>query len=814
MRTHEKALANALQLRRQAAKPALTDPVSADTSTVQVSGLQNPTLASSTTSALAAAFSLGALKFTSHTIKPAKLTLTPHHLFYLLSRFEEIGIAVGPMNIRLENLNAENSPGNYVSFLGHSQRSKGRSDRDSIHSVSSVRSVVSGISSLWSTLGLSASSNASRTEKAKAQLQIDLKYLYSAFTKIPCLRLCPDHKARLISGYEEFPFDSAVPLWAFKNLSALEICDVDFRQFYGWDKLAEQLRSLTLKRAGVEDPNDLLVGIVLDDMDKRRRRSHKSQHSPTPGWPPPSPTLRQTEMVRTRSAPGSPVVDTKLGQSASPRNSLYLRGYTEVLPTRTRPHSRTKSISPTRPSSSRQSSSYHHIRGSGKVRRSASGSSNSSEHSLSATSRNRSSSNLLSLNILPASKWRFLKHLSLTDNSLTYMAASSLSPLADTLHALDLSSNLFTEVPDCLASLTALRALNLSNCMIGSLHSLAKNPIPAISALNLRSNRLASLAGIERLLSLERLDIRNNKLTDSTEIARLTNIPDIREVWVQGNPFVKTHSNYRITIFNLFRGSPGYTDDIVIDNTGPGYNERRQLRDRVVETPDSIPIVKPVPVEVEPTPTTAFGSLPADSFRDIDSAMESPVPRVTPSEIAIGSNRRRRGPRRRIVDLALDDSATINIASSPIVTPARKPQVAFAEVNEASFVGANDYFLGTKPELIDPVENRTIESPSQLPEPAIPLSPSSPLTLLPTQTQNSPITTDSRPPVATGDSYRRKVEALKDEFGSRWLSVLSEEGWNGPATNAREVDAAVPRMGHDRPEMRNLGVVGGGRTLG
>ena len=817
MRTHEKALANALQLRRQAANPSLVDSASADTSTVQVSGLQNPTLASSTTSALAAAFSLGALKFTSHTIKPAKLTLTSHHLFYLLSRFEEIGIAVGPMNVRLENLNADNSPGNYVSFLGHSQRSKGRSDRDSVHSVSSVRSVVSGISSLWSTLGLSASNNAARTEKAKAQVQIDLKYLYSAFTKIPCLRLCPDRKARLISGYEEFPFDSAVPLWAFKNLSALEISDVDFRQFYGWDKLAEQLRSLTLKRAGIEDPDDLLVGIVLDDMDKRRRRSYKSQHSPTPGWPPPSPTMRQSEMVRTHSAPGSPVVDTRLGQSASPRNSLYLRSDTEVMPPRARPHSRTKSTSPTRPSSSRQSSSYRHVRGGGKVRRSVSGSSNSSEHSLSAPSRNRSSSNLLSLNILPASKWRFLRHLSLSDNSLTYMAASSLSPLANTLHALDLSLNLFTEVPDCLSSLTALRALNLSNCMIESLHSLAKNPIPAISALNLRSNRLASLAGIERLLSLERLDLRYNKLSDSTEIARLTSTPDIREIWVYGNPFVKTQVNYRITIFNLFRGSPGYTDDIVIDNAGPGYSERRQLRDRVAETSGSVPIVKPVPVDVEPIPTTSFGSLPPDPFHDNDSVIDSPNPstsRITTGDIAISSSRRKRGPRRRLVDLALDDSATANVASSPIVTPPRKPQVAFAEVNESSFIGATDYSPRTKSELINSDENRTIELPSELPEPAIPLSPSSSLTLFPTQVQNSPVTTSSRPPIVTGDSYRRKVEALKEEFGNRWLSVLSEEGWNGPATDAREVDAGVPRMRHERPEMRNLGVVGGGRTLG
>ena len=214
-----------------------------------------------------------------------------------------MGIPVGPMNVRLENIHAEASPANYVSFLSQSQMSQGRSERDSIHSVSSVRSVMSGMSNLWSGLGIGPSTSAAKTEKAKVQLSIDLKYLYSAFTKIPCLRLSPDRKARLIRGYEEFPFDTAVPLLAFKNVSALEICDVDFRQFYGWDKLAEQLRSLTVKRSNVDDPTDLFINIVLDDMDKRRRRSSKAQSLP---WPT-SPSLRFADVGRANSTPSSPM---------------------------------------------------------------------------------------------------------------------------------------------------------------------------------------------------------------------------------------------------------------------------------------------------------------------------------------------------------------------------------------------------------------------------------------------------------------------------------------------------------------------------
>ena len=146
------------------------------------------------------------------------------------------------MNVRLENIHADHASSNYVSFLTQATRPTGRrgSDQDSIHSVSSVRSVVSGISSMWS--GFSLSHSTAKEEKRKAAELEDLRYLYSAFTKIPCLKLALDHRIRRIAGYEEFPFDSAVPVYVFKNLSTLEIADTDFRQVFGWDRLAEQLR--------------------------------------------------------------------------------------------------------------------------------------------------------------------------------------------------------------------------------------------------------------------------------------------------------------------------------------------------------------------------------------------------------------------------------------------------------------------------------------------------------------------------------------------------------------------------------------------
>ena len=763
VRTHEKALANVLQLRSQTPKNGQASVATGEAPSTHINGYQASAPSSSTSNALAAALSLGTLNFTSQRLKPAKLTLTSHHLFYLLSRIEEMGIPVGPMNVRLENIHAEASPANYVSFLGQSQMSRGRSDRDSIHSVSSVRSVMSGMSNLWSGFGLGNSTTAARTEKAKAQLLIDLKYLYSAFTKIPCLRLSPDRKAHLIEGWEEFPFDTAVPLLAFKNVSALEICDVDFRQFYGWDKMAEQLRSLTLRRSNVDDPTDLFVNVVLDDMDKRRRRSSRAQLP----WPT-SPSLRPNNAGRPYSTPSSPMAEYKLGQS--PKKSLHLQQDSDVLISQ-RQRSRTKSASPSRPSASRQV----------KIKRSGSGSSNSSIHSLKT----------FPTGILPASKWRFLRHLSLADNSLTSVTSSSLAPLSNNLLSLDLSSNLIVEIPEALSILTSLRALNLSNCMIESLHSLRRNPLPAITALNLRANRLVSIAGIERLLCLERLDLRDNRLQDPIEIARLTGIPDMHEIWVLRNPFVKSHSNYRVQIFNLFRNTLGYSEDIMIDASAPGYTERRNLRDRVIE-PEGNPIVQAIPLEpASNLLAQTQGTKELSNGADGPEA-QWPSPLTTQSELEVGPGRPRKSQRRRVVELAGESSLANQRIQSEIPHNVTRQNAATDNMSLGSKHGL-DSTLQVRPEMQSPQQQQCrIADSAGLSHPDV----SDKVRSLVSEIQRLNLNVN-------GEAYRQKIESLKNEVGSNWLSVLTEEGWN---------------QHHMKPEVpafraSNHGILSGNRTL-
>ncbi|KAK5026290.1 hypothetical protein LTR13_010071 [Exophiala sideris] len=663
---------------------------------------------------------------------------------------EELDITVGPMNIRLENLNTDPSPANYVSFLQSHTPAKGRSDKDSIHSVSSMRSVMSGMSSFWSTIGLGGGT--SKTEKAKALTEADLTYLYSAFTKLPSLRLTADHRARLIQGYEEFPFDTAVPLFAFKNLQQLDIVDIDFRQFYGWDRLAEQLTLLTVKRAKLDDPAELLTNIVLDDAERRRRRTTKgARGSPTltGSWTVPS--TPRVGYTQSHSDPGSPAEGSLDQEDFLPKDK-YMSG----------------SVSPKRPTPSRPTSSYKHVRSySSKVIRSGSGSSNSSDYGV-QPHRSESSSSLLSLNILPSTKWQRLKYLSLADNSLTTISAKSLAPVATTLRSLNLSSNLFTEIPDSLASLTRLVSLDLSNCMIASLQSLSRFPLPAVLTVNLKANRLRSLAGVEKLLSLEQLNIQDNQLSDPMEMARLTCIPNLKRIWVKRNPFTKSSTDYRVLTFNLFRKTPGYVDDVMIDEAGPGFTERKQLIDRVpeVETqmaPPSIRIVE-TPVMIQQA-----------ELVQSDLSQQN--------EDLVTTTRRKRAARRRIVDLAKDET--------------------FGRVPDEDIVAT----ILPDSNLTD---RQTLPAEDDPPAPAVHLGESHEEDLYDGSTQVASVGSSEQ--ANQEDDYRAKVEALRQEFGSNWLSVLGDQNWH----NSHHMELTQGQnLGHIslHPSGQPV-IVSGGRTLG
>ncbi|TID31159.1 hypothetical protein CANINC_000267 [Pichia inconspicua] len=275
IQSHERQLANALVAYRKlnskelsknsqqsTTQPSLTTPTTSSTSTSAQTELPSSTSDSildhsNTPNDTTANYDEENIKEIS---KPVRLSLSLHHLYFILGKFKDLGINVGPMNLRLDNLDSDNTS-NYVSFLSEFQRNKKiDSDSQSIHSISSVKSVMSSVSALWNTFGSSSKIDNSVS---------DLKYLYSAFSKLPCLRLANEPNAKLIDGHEEYPFETATPVVVFKNILVLEISDLDPKEIYGWHLLATKLRYLVVKKANITDPLELLVTLV--DADQRVR---------------------------------------------------------------------------------------------------------------------------------------------------------------------------------------------------------------------------------------------------------------------------------------------------------------------------------------------------------------------------------------------------------------------------------------------------------------------------------------------------------------------------------------------------------------
>lgn len=578
------------------------------------------------------------------------IAISIHHLYYILTRFDDLEVPIGPLNVRLESINDDHQPSgstssNYVSF------SKQNSDAASVRSVSSIRSVMSTMtSSVWNGFGVFGTG--SPTEE---QIVVDLKQLYSAFCKIPTIRISPNKSVKQIKGFEEYPFDTAVPLLAFKNLQFLEIIKYSPKQFYGWDEVSEQLRGLVLKRSGIDDVALLTSGLIKQELEKKRRKAERA----TRHW--------QNISDSVPAAPNSPRPST---QPTMSQIKLQTSEHSD------RPRSTSPTSTMTRPAYTNRTSSRY-------VRQ-LSSSSSSSDTPLPF--------------ILPPTKWRFLRYLSLSDNGLSYISAEALSPLVGNLNFLDLSNNLFSSIPAALSTLSSLRSLDISRNKIESLHALLQSPLPGISTLSVRGNILRSIAGIERLPSLERVDLRENQLKDPTELARLNTAPNIIEIWVEGNSFTRSHYNYRTTIFNLFRANSEMTDDITLDGKKPGMIEKRSLVARMTES-------------------GAPKITPADHNGDT-------IPGPQESEFSVAGGRQS------------FDSEEVSVKTK-------------RKVHKSRIIDLST----TTPK--DPSEGKIIA---------------------PLHKQES-LPTEAYVKVESGDEYRKRIEALKQEVGSDWLRVINEESF-------------------------------------
>jgi len=343
-----------------------------------------------------------------------------------------------------------------------------------------------------------------------------------------------------------------------------------------------------------------------------------------------------------------------------------------------------------------------------------------------------------------------------------------------------------------------------------------------VLALNLAANRIESLCGLERLVALERVDLRHNLVNESGEVGRLATLPNLSAIWVEGNPLIELEENYRINCFNMFRKGG---KNMTIDGAGPTFIESRRL----VAFPTVVP--PRVAASVPSPPTVAVGTSP---------------PAATPTAVSVPSGSTHVSPKglqpkkrkvRRVVNLDGDKSE-----GEETIVPGRKGTIRKKPIKEAPAPAqapapaptnnlAAMFTLPSSPPAQAPAAPATVsrhsrmvsmmESPSHPSRALRVRSPTSGSATISSGTARnarahvSSIFTAPRPddaggiaedggklPSPTLDSavaFRARIEAMQAEVGDSWLKVLTQQQFaEQEDTNGRGEGAGAKRRRHAR----------------
>lgn len=234
-----------------------------------------------------------------------------------------------------------------------------------------------------------------------------------------------------------------------------------------------------------------------------------------------------------------------------------------------------------------------------------------------------------------------LRHLSLF--STTMLSFPNL-PLSRLTH-LDLSHNLLNSIPSSLSSMHSLQSLNLSNNLITSVRN-APSVLGNITTLNLSKNRIDCLVGLERLLGLERVDVRSNELLEVGEVGRLAVLPHIKGIWCAKNLFDHEGQDWRseLGIAFAFEGK-----QVTVDDRPWAWQEKRKIDTALAARGRAQPHSRQASSHAS-TPTASHQHTPSQSttrlplqqqqqqLRPTKSAIASPAPAAA----AVQKKRRRR----------------------------------------------------------------------------------------------------------------------------------------------------------------------------
>jgi hypothetical protein len=337
-----------------------------------------------------------------------------------------------------------------------------------------------------------------------------------------------------------------------------------------------------------------------------------------------------------------------------------------------------------------------------------------------------------------------------------------------------------------------------------------------VLTLNLASNRIESLCGLERLVALERVDLRHNLVNESGEVGRLATLPNLSAIWIEGNPLVELEENYRINSFNLFRKEG---KNMTIDGAGPTFIESRGL----VALPT---VISPrAAASVPSPPTVAVGTSPAPASTPIAVSVPSESTHIPPK----GLQPKKRKVR-RVVNLGSDKSE-----GEETIVPERKGTTRKKPIKEVPVpVPTNNLAAMFSPPSIPPAQapaaSATVSHHSRMVSMIEPTPPSRALRVRSPTTGSATISTGtarkarahvasiftapkpsnadgivedgdkpSSPTPDSAEAFRARIEAMRAEVGDSWLKVLSQQQFaEQEDTNGRGEGAGAKRRRHAR----------------
>ncbi|CAH7684849.1 hypothetical protein BY996DRAFT_4610948, partial [Phakopsora pachyrhizi] len=362
----------------------------------------------------------------------------------------------------------------------------------------------------------------------------------------------------------------------------------------------------------------------------------------------------------------------------------------------------------------------------------------------------------------PSFSWNFLRHLSLSDNSLTFIPSNPLKTLVS-LNSLDLSSNFLIAIPNGLGNLTRLRYIDLSNNLIESVLGIYQS-LGNITSLDLSRNRLHLLCGVERLYSLEKLNIQKNQIHDITELSRLATLPQLKYLWTSENPFCQVFKNYRIQVFNYF-GSEGRDIDqlnsgieLTLDNLKNSYQEKRLIIKRTKLPPG------------QSSSPTLNRSVSIGDYLHTQKKKTVRQIKIKSTRTGQGINVHQNGQGQQE---QLEDLATYNDnhhRRKRIINLENKKNNDDLAMNESKDHSTSGLISSSSSSNIGQMRNTRRVGSRDLKTQSI----ASNLAL-----SSKVMSKDDKG--GGGAEFRRKIEALRDEVGESWLKVLGESVEFGPS---------------------------------